>query len=84
MHSGVDSERETMARSQVVQASILPGTVMSMFRLGKLEFRKVYRNGTLICYNLDRYRFYVTSKVTTLRTKILLEYVSLVEFLDDI
>ena len=41
------------------------------------QFRKDYRNGTLISYNLDRYGFCVPPKVTILWTKILLEYVFL-------
>ena len=38
------------------------------------QFRKVYLNGTLICYNLDHNGFFVTSKLTNLWTKSLLEY----------
>ena len=38
------------------------------------QFRKVYRNGILICYNLDHYGFCVTSQLTNLWTKKLLEY----------
>ena len=38
------------------------------------QFRKVYRNGTLIYYNLDHYGFCVTSQLTNLWTKTLLEY----------
>ena len=33
------------------------------------QFRKVYLNGTLICYNLDCNGFCVTSKLTNLWTK---------------
>ena len=38
------------------------------------QFRKDYRNGTLISYNLDRYGFCVTSEGTDLWSKILSEY----------
>ena len=35
------------------------------------HFRKMYLNGTLVSYNLDRYGFCATSKVTYLWTTIL-------------